>query len=143
MPARSHWGPKQRRFVQSARVARLATADAAGRPHAVPICFALLSDTLYTAIDLKPKRENPDNLQRLRNIAQNPDVAVIVDRYSEDWQRLAFVLLRGRASLARARDAQRAIRLLRRKYPQYRAMPLEGRPIIKIRLTSAYSWGAL
>jgi PPOX class probable F420-dependent enzyme len=143
MRATLGWDWKQRRFVRSARVGRLATADAAGRPHAVPICFALASDTLYTAIDLKPKREKPENLQRLRNVAQNPEVAVIVDRYSEDWKRLAFVLLRGRASLARAEEAQRAMRLLRLKYPQYRAMPIKGRPILKIRLTSVYSWGAV
>lgn len=143
MSAKFRWHANQRRFVRGARIARLATADAAGRPHAVPICFALSSDTLYSAIDLKPKQQAPENLRRLRNLAENPQVAVIVDRYSEDWKRLGFVLIRGRASLARAGEAQRAIRLLRRKYPQYRTMPLEGRPIIKIRLTSAYSWGAV
>ena len=140
--AKLHWGPNQRRFVHAARVARLATADAAARPHAVPICFALSSDVLYSAIDLKPKHRAAENLKRLRNIRENPQVAVLVDRYSEDWRQLAFVLIRGRASLARRGEAQHAIRLLRRKYPQYRTMPLEGCPIIKIRMTSAYCWGA-
>ena len=136
------WSPKQRRFVGTARVASLGTADAAARPHVVPICFVLSANTIYSAIDLKPKRLAAENLRRLRNIIENSQVAVLVDRYSEDWKRLAYVLLRGRASLARAGEAQRAIRLLRRKYSQYRTMRLTGRPIIKIRLTSAYAWGA-
>lgn len=123
-------------------MAHLATANRAARPHIVPICFALSSRFLYTAIDLKPKKQATPELRRLRNIAENPRVAVIVDRYAEDWERLAFVLLHGRASLARGREVRRAIRLLRRKYRQYRAMPLEGRPVIKIRLTATYSWGA-
>lgn len=89
-----------------------------------------------------PKRRAAENLRRLRNIIENPEVTVLVDRYSEDWKRLAFVLLRGHASLAPAGEAQRAVQLLRQKYPQYRTMPLEGRPVIKIRLTSTYSWGA-
>jgi PPOX class probable F420-dependent enzyme len=136
------WDPKQRRFVATARVARLATADAAARPHVVPVCFVLSGDSIYSAIDLKPKRRAAENLRRLRNIIENPEVTVLVDRYSEDWKQLAFVLLRGHASLAPAGEAQRAVRWLRRKYPQYRTMPLEGRPVIKVRLTSAYSWGA-
>lgn len=136
------WGRKQRRFVATARVARLATADAAARPHVVPVCFVLSGDTIYSAVDLKPKRQAAENLRRLRNIMENPEVTVLVDRYSEDWKRLAFVLLRGHASLARAGEAQRAVQLLQRKYSQYRTMPLEGRPVIKIRLTSTYSWGA-
>ncbi len=136
------WSPKQRRFVGTARVASLGTADAAARPHVVPICFVLFANTIYSAIDSKPKRLAAENLRRLRNIIENSQVAVLVDRYSEDWERLAYVLLRGRASLAHAGEAQRAIRLLRRKYSQYRKMLLTGRPIIKIRLTSAYAWGA-
>jgi len=134
---------KQYGFIRAARVAHLATADRAGRPHVVPICFALSQDSLYTAIDLKPKRRPAENLQRLRNIMQNRRVAVIVDHYSEDWKRLAFVLIHGRASLARGKEAQRAIRLLRRKYRQYRTMALEGRPIIKIRPTSTCPWGTV
>lgn len=124
------WSAEQRRFVGTARVASLGTASAAARPHVVPICFVLSANTLYSVIDAKPKRFAAENLRRLRNIIENSQVAVLVDRYSEDWERLAYVLLR------------RAIRLLRRKYSQYRTMPLTGRPIIKILLTSAYAWGA-
>ena len=143
MPISFRGHRKQYGFIRSARVAHLATADRAGRPHVVPICFALSQDSLYTAIDLKPKRRAAENLKRFRNIVQNRRVAVIADRYSEDWERLAFVLIHGRASLARGEETQRAIRLLRRKYRQYRTMALEGRPIIKIRPTSTYSWGTL
>ena len=143
MPAKFRWNARRRRFVERARVAHLATANRGARPYVVPICFALSSNLLYTAIDLKPKIQDAPNLRRLRNIAENPHVTVIVDCYSENWKRLAFVLLHGRASLTDAREARRAIRLLRAKYPQYRAMALEGRPIIKIRLTSAYAWGDL
>ena len=143
MPISFRGHRKQYGFIRSARVAHLATADRAGRPHVVPICFALSQNSLYTAIDLKPKRRAAENLKRLRNIVQNRRVAVITDRYTEDWKRLAFDLIHGHASLARGEERQRAIRLLRRKYRQYRTMALEGRPIIKIRPTSTYSWGTL
>lgn len=143
MPSKFRWNAKQRRFVERARVAHLATANRAARPHLVPICFVLSSGLLYTAVDLKPKKQAVPDLRRLRNMAENPRAAVLVDRYGENWKRLAFVLLHGRASLADDREARRAIRLLRAKYPQYRAMALESRPIIKVRLTSAYAWGAL
>ncbi len=103
------------------------------------LCFSRTPFTLPLTRSLSAAAEN---LRRLRNIIENSQVAVLVDRYSEDWERLAYVLLRGRASLAHAGEAQRAIRLLRRKYSQYRKMLLTGRPIIKIRLTSAYAWGA-
>jgi len=102
----------------------------------------LSGNTIYSALDSKPKRLAARNLRRLRNIIENSQVAVLVHRYSEDWEQLAYVLVRGHASLAGAGEAQRAIRLLRRKYSQYRTMPLTGRPIIKILLTSAYAWGA-
>ena len=81
------------------RVARLATADANGVPHAVPVCYALLGDNLYVTIDKKPKRSDGRALRRLRNIVENPHVAVVVDRYDEDWSRLAWVMLRGRAEI--------------------------------------------
>ena len=136
------WSPKLRRFVGTARVASLGTADRAACPHVVPICFVLSGNTIYSALDSKPKRLAARNLRRLRNIIENSQVAVLVHRYSEDWEQLAYVLVRGHASLARAGEAQRATRLLRRKYSQYRKMPLTGRPIIKILLTSAYAWGA-
>ena len=86
----------QRRFVESMRVARLATADGGGAPHVVPVCYALLGESLYVTIDEKPKRAGVRAMKRLRNIEENPTVAVVVDRYDDDWSRLAWVMLRGR-----------------------------------------------
>ncbi|MDR7486227.1 MAG: TIGR03668 family PPOX class F420-dependent oxidoreductase [Armatimonadota bacterium] len=131
-------------FLSGQRVARLATADASGRPHVVPICFVLSGRTLYSVIDRKPKQTEPRRLRRVRNVLENPRVAVGADTYSEDWSRLGFVLLEGRARLLhRGSEHAAALRLLRRKYPQYRAMDLEGRPIIAVRIERAVQWGDL
>src|ERR1700681_2854617 len=85
-----------RRFLERQRLAHLATADASGAPHVIPICFSLLGETLYVAIDEQPKRGDPMKLRRLRNIAETRRVAIVVDRYDDqDWSRLGFVLVRG------------------------------------------------
>ncbi len=129
-------------FLRSARVARLATADRNGRPHVIPICFAFDSRELYSPIDEKPKRTSPLRLKRVRNILENPHVAVVVDRYDEDWKKLAYVLITGRATiLLRGQKHEKAVLLLRRKYPQYRRMAIEHRPMIRIRPTRVTSWG--
>ena len=126
------------------RVARLATADANGVPHVVPVCYALLGDNLYVTIDEKPKRSDGRALRRLRNIVENPHVAVVVDRYDEDWSRLAWVMLRGRAEiLDRGDEHDRAQSALRERYPQYRAMAIEPLPVIAIRVARVNAWGAL
>ena len=83
-------------LLDESRVARLATCDALNTPHVIPVCYARLRDRVYSVVDAKPKR-NPLGLKRLRNIAENPRVALIVDRYDDDWSRLAWVLLHGRA----------------------------------------------
>src|ERR1700720_4845066 len=88
---------RQQRFLETRRVVRLATADARGAPHVIPVCFAVADGTLYITIDEKPKRRTGAPLKRLRNIAENPAVAVIVDRYDEDWGRLGWGVLRGAA----------------------------------------------
>ena len=132
-----------RRFVESMRVARLATADAKGAPHVVPVCYALIGDNLYVTIDEKPKRPDVRAMKRLRNIVQNPGVAVIVDRYDEDWSRLAWVMLRGRAEILDDGDEHdRAHAALRERYPQYRAMRLGPLPVIALRITKVNAWGA-
>src|SRR5262245_11584284 len=77
--------PSERHFVLAGRVGHLATADRGGAPHVVPVCFGLIDDTLYIAIDEKPKRASARPLKRLRNITDNPSVAFVVDRYDEDW----------------------------------------------------------
>ena len=135
---------EQQRFIRSARVAHLATADREGRPHVIPICFAFDGKALYSPIDEKPKRTSPLGLKRVRNILENPHVAVVVDRYDENWKKLAYILIRGRARLlTRGENYRKAVFLLRRKYPQYRHMAIQDRPMIQIKPTRVKSWGNL
>ncbi|HUB15850.1 MAG TPA: TIGR03668 family PPOX class F420-dependent oxidoreductase [Acetobacteraceae bacterium] len=133
----------QRRFLDAARVAHLATADAAGSPHVVPVCYAIDVTTLYVTIDEKPKRQDVP-LKRLRNIAANPAVAISVDRWDEDWTRLAWVMLRGAAEILPAGpEHDRAQSLLCARYPQYRTMDLAPLPVIALRIDRVTSWGRL
>jgi PPOX class probable F420-dependent enzyme len=134
-----------RRFVDRQRVAHLATADAAGLPHAVPICFALTGDTLYVAIDEKPKSGDLMGLRRLRNIAANPRVSIVADVYDDaDWSKLGFVLLKARARiLVDGEEHRRAVELLRVKYAQYRLMALHERPMIAADIDGVTVWGRL
>jgi PPOX class probable F420-dependent enzyme len=135
---------KEKTFIRSARVARLATADEEGRPHVIPICFVFDGKELYSPIDEKPKRSSPLELKRLRNIRANPQVAVVIDRYDENWKRLAYVLILGTAKiLTRGPKHKKAVLLLRRKYPQYRTMAIHQRPVICITLKHGASWGAI
>src|SRR4051812_40629078 len=90
---------RERYFITGQRVGRLATADRDAVPHIVPVCFVLSGDVLYITIDEKRKRQPGTKLKRLRNIAENPAVAILVDRYEEDWTRLGWVLLHGRAEI--------------------------------------------
>src|SRR5438874_10103838 len=108
-------GPEVRVFIEAQRVGRLATVDERGRPHVVPICFALDGDTLYTAVDEKPKRTR--SLKRLANIERSPAVEVLIDHYEEDWSRLWWVRLRGRARVTELHA--RGLELLQAKYEQY------------------------
>jgi PPOX class probable F420-dependent enzyme len=134
---------EQTSFLLAQRVGRLATADARGDPHVVPVCFALEDAALYITIDEKPKR-GPRTLKRLRNIAENPRVAFVADRYDEDWQRLGWVMLRGRGEMLDAgSEHDRAQALLRERYSQYCAMQLDGLPVIAIRIERVTSWGDL
>jgi PPOX class probable F420-dependent enzyme len=134
---------QERRFLAHERVAHLATADRRAIPHVVPVCFALSQGTLYITIDEKPKR-HPLALKRLRNIAENPVVAVVVDRYDEDWSRLGWVMLRGRAEiLTEGSEHREAQALLRSRYPQLQAMQLARYPVIAIRIERTTSWGDL
>jgi PPOX class probable F420-dependent enzyme len=121
--------------VTEARVARLATAGADGRPHVVPICFVLEGDTLYTAVDQKPKRTRA--LRRLRNIEENPWVEVLIDHYEEDWTKLWWVRLRGRARVVDLDE--RVLALLQAKYPQYRERPPLG-PLIAVAVEERVDW---
>ncbi len=135
---------RQRAFLNGRRVGRLATADAAGRPHVVPACFALGARGVYITIDEKPKRRAGQPLKRIRNILENPSVALVVDRYDEDWSRLGWVMVRGSAEILENGDEHdRAQALLRDRYPQYRRMALEDLPVIAIRAERVTSWGNL
>jgi coenzyme F420-0:L-glutamate ligase / coenzyme F420-1:gamma-L-glutamate ligase len=136
---------EQTAFLVRQRVARLATADAAGNPHAVPVCFAFARSSIYIALDEKPKKVPASDLKRVRNIIENPEVALTADRYAEDWSLLAFVMVRGRAELLEPDTGEHnaAVRLLRGKYHQYETMRIEENPVIAIRPEKAVSWGAL
>jgi PPOX class probable F420-dependent enzyme len=135
---------EQRRFLEARRVARLATADAAGRPHVVPICYALAGDTVYFTIDEKPKRRPGAELKRLANLRENPFAALVVDRYDEDWSRLGWVIVQGRAEILRdGPEHDRAQAALRARYPRLAAMRIEHLPVVAIRIDHAASWGRL
>ena len=129
-----------RERVRSARVARLATTDPDGRPHLVPIVFVLDGQTLCSAIYAKPKRSR--RLRRVANARERPNVTILVDHYEDDWGRLWWVSLRGRARvLDTGEEAERAIRLLVEKYEQYRREPL-GRPVLAVDILEWRSWDA-
>jgi PPOX class probable F420-dependent enzyme len=131
------------RFLDQQRVARLATADAAGRPTAVPVCFVQLDGRLYIPIDAKPKHGDPRRLKRLRNIAQQPAVALLVDRYDDDWTRLRWLLIRAQAAVVDDHpERQPALAALEARYPQYAAMGLAGLglPLIVLQPSAVSRW---
>ncbi len=134
----------ERRFLAHRRIAHLATADRGAVPHVVPACFAISEGTLYITIDEKPKRYPSTALKRLRNIVENPAVAVVVDRYDEDWALLGWVMLRGHAEIlidGTEHDAAQA--LLRSRYRQLEAMQIAKHPVIAVRIERTTSWGNL
>jgi PPOX class probable F420-dependent enzyme len=135
---------REREFLATRRVAHLATADRGAIPHVVPVCFALADETLYITVDEKPKRVSGRALKRIRNIAENPAVAVIADRYDEDWTRLGWVILHGRAEiLTEGTEHDAAQALLRARYPQLGAMQIAQHPVIAVRIARTTSWGNL
>jgi PPOX class probable F420-dependent enzyme len=130
-------------MLRSARVGRLATADAAGQPLVVPVCYAMAEGLLYSAIDAKPKRGTGRSLRRIRNIEENPRVSLVVDEYDEDWRHLRYVIVEGRASLhTGGAEFGRAVDLLHSKYPQYRALGLDrtGGWVIAIAPARVVAW---
>lgn len=134
----------QQHFLVARRVAHLATADANGVPHVVPVCFAIAGDTLYMTIDEKPKRKMDTPLKRLRNITENPAVAIVADRYDEDWGRLGWIMLHGYAEiLLEGTEHARAQARLRMRYPQLNDMKIDNLAVIAVRLERISSWGDL
>ncbi|MDE2842089.1 MAG: TIGR03668 family PPOX class F420-dependent oxidoreductase [Chloroflexota bacterium] len=141
--------PEQLQRLMTAPVGRLSTAGASGTPHVIPVCFALdwdgTSAAIYIALDQKPKRAALTRLRRVRNILENPQVALVVDHYDSDWTQLWYILLTGAAELLEdgAREAEErreAVRLLRQKYPQYLEMDIDGNPVIRITPHRATAW---
>src|SRR5713226_2927428 len=130
-------------FVQAQRVARLATADGDGHPYIVPVCYAFDGTRFYTPLDEKPKRVDVSKLRRVRNIEARHEASLLIDQYDDDWSRLGYVLVHGRAELLSPQDPAHthALVLLRERYPQYRSMALETRPIIVITPDRVTSWG--
>jgi PPOX class probable F420-dependent enzyme len=135
--------PEASRLLSSARTAHLATTDKSGQPHVIPICFVFDGNHFYSPIDEKPKRAAPSKLKRLKNIRENPSVALVIDHYEEDWRKLAYILVFGKARILQSgAKHRRAVKLLRRKYRQYRAMAIDERPMIVITPKRIVSWSA-
>jgi coenzyme F420-0:L-glutamate ligase/coenzyme F420-1:gamma-L-glutamate ligase len=129
--------------LTQARVAHLATLGKRS-PHIIPVCFVFRENSFYTAIDRKPKIISSKELQRVRNIRGDPRVAILIDHYEENWSRLWYILVRGRAELVdeSGHEHRRVIRLLRQKYPQYKAGVLStDAQVIRIRPQTIVSWG--
>jgi len=133
--------------LEEARVARLATFDAKHGPHIVPVCFAYDGKCFYTAIDQKPNRVAPERLARLRNIRAVARVALLIDKYDEDWTQLWYILIRGSAKLIPTSEhSERALAIskLRAKYPQYAGKMLsDNAPIIRITPERTTPWGKI
>jgi PPOX class probable F420-dependent enzyme len=130
-----------RRLVSPAPVGRLATVRSDGHPHVVPICFVITDDVVYSAVDHKPKRHR--HLQRVSNITATGTASLLVDEYDDDWSRLWWVRLDGRARLVDdAAEAELAIRLLSDKYPQYRDQPPSG-PVLAVEVERWVGWSAM
>jgi PPOX class probable F420-dependent enzyme len=143
MPAYSRLTPVASSLINSARIAHLATADARGQPHVIPICFVYDGKSFYSPIDEKPKRAAPQRLKRLRNIKTNPQVAIVIDHYEENWTKLTYVLVVGQARVTlRGTNHRKAVKLLRKKYLQYRTMAIDRRPLIVIRPIKVTCWAA-
>ena len=141
----------ERAFLGAARRAVLATIAPDGRPRLVPICFVLddARPILYSPLDEKPKlMAEPRELARVRDLLRDPRVSVLVDRWDEDWTRLAWLRCHGSASLLEptgpdATEHREAVAALRSRYPQYETHDLANPPLIRIVLVRATSWGAL
>ena len=134
-----------REYISEHRVGRLATADAGGRPSVIPICYIIHGSNIYSPIDRKPKSVSAHRLKRLRNIAENGNVSLVIDDYSDDWSELAYVQLSGTAEIVEpgeksGPELKLVVKMLRQKYPQYESMDIDRTPMIKITPTRLRSW---
>ncbi len=129
----------QERLLAEARSGVLGTIARDGLPQLVPVCFAWVGGAIAIAIDEKPKRGG--TLARVRNLERDARATLLVDHYEDRWERLAWVRLEGEARvLARGEEWQEALEALRRRYPRYRAMALEERPLIRLQVARAVGW---
>ena len=135
-----------RQFIDSHRIAHLATADASMGPHVVPVCFVFDGECFFTPIDEKRKAVSPSALRRIQNIRENSNVAIVLDDYSEDWTTLSYLLIHGNARILDPTDAAishaAGVNLLRSKYPQYRSMRIDQTPLIQIEPLRLKFWSA-
>jgi PPOX class probable F420-dependent enzyme len=134
-------------FIERARVARLATVDYRSKPHLVPVVFVFDGNHFFIPIDKKRKTVKPQKLKRIKNIQDNPNVALLIDKYSEDWTKLAFVMIQGKASIITSKtqgniQVQEAYKKLTTKYRQYQKIGLSEMCII-IKPEKVASWGAI
>jgi PPOX class probable F420-dependent enzyme len=134
------------RFILSHTVARLATADKNRQPHVIPFCYAFDGERIYFVVDEKPKKQTGKPLKRIRNILENPQVALVIDDYYDDWTQLAYVMVRGSAQLVEDETEYNiALALLRERYPQYRVMSLtfSANMMVRILPEKILAWGKI
>jgi PPOX class probable F420-dependent enzyme len=134
-------------IVDKARVARLATVDSEYRPHLIPVVFVFDNDCYFIPIDKKHKRCTPEKLRRTKNIQQNSNVVLLIDEYNEDWTKLYFIMIQGKASIIGGKKLEqyemvlleKAHKLLYEKYLQYEKIDVGGY-VIMIDPTKVISW---
>ena len=134
-------------IIDRATVARLATVDSEYKPHVVPVVFVFDNDHYFIPIDEKTKRSRPENLKRVKNIQQNPNVALFIDEYNEDWRQLYFIMIQGKASLVGGKELEqnkrallkKAHKLLSAKYLQYQEIGI-GEYVIMIVPQKVITW---
>ena len=136
--------PDIEEFIQRVRVARLATIDSEFKPHLVPVVFVFDGNHFFIPVDEKRKKTKPEKLRRIKNIQGNPNVALLIDEYSEDWSRLAFVMIQGTASVVKSRpqadiQLKQAVKELTTKYTQYQKIGT-GEMCIIIKPEKVASW---
>ncbi len=131
-------------FLHAQRVARLSTVEGDGGPQVLPVCYVATTDSVYIAIDQKPKSGDPRKLKRLQNIEHNPNVALVADHYDDgDWSRLRWLMVRGQAEILNDGDEHDLAQdQLRERYAQYRDMALDDLPVIAIRIKEVRGWEA-
>ena len=136
-----------KKIIDKTTVARLATVDAECKPYLVPVVFVFDNDCYFIPIDEKIKRSKPENLKRVKNIEQNPNVALLIDEYNEDWTKLQFIMIQGKASIIGGKELEqneqvlleKAHKLLSAKYVQYQEIGI-GEYVIMIAPQKVITW---